>query len=48
MLLDVELYSEEYQADMISIWMDEMGLASNPAMRNIAVISFLNGFTVTR
>ena len=31
--LDVELYSEEFQADLISIWMDEMGLVSNPAMR---------------
>ena len=32
-LLDVELYSEEFRADLISIWMDEMGLASNPVMR---------------
>ena len=32
-LLDVELYSEAFRADLISIWMDEMGLASNPAMR---------------
>ena len=32
-LLDIELYSEEFRADLISIWMDEMGLASNPAMR---------------
>ena len=32
-LLDVELYSEEFWADLISIWMDEMGLISNPAMR---------------
>ena len=32
-LLDVELYSEEFRADLISIWMDEMGLPSNPAMR---------------
>ena len=32
-LLDVELYSEEFRADLISIWMDEMGLATNPAMR---------------
>lgn len=29
----MELYSEEFRADLISIWMDEMGLASNPAMR---------------
>lgn len=26
-LLDVELYSEEFRADLISIWMDEMGLS---------------------
>ena len=32
-LLDIELYSEEFRADLISIWMNEMGLASNPAMR---------------
>ena len=32
-LLDVEFYSEEFRADLISIWMDEMGLISNPAMR---------------
>lgn len=29
-LLDVELYSEEFRADLISIWIDEMGIASNP------------------
>lgn len=32
-LLDVELYSEAFRADLISIWMDDMGLVSNPAMR---------------
>ena len=32
-LLDVELYSEEFRADLVSIWMDEMGLTSTPAMR---------------
>lgn len=32
-LLDVELYSEEFRADLISIWMDEMGIPSTPAMR---------------
>ena len=32
-LLDVELYSEEFRADLISIWIDEMGIASNPDMR---------------
>ena len=31
--MDVELYSEEFRADLISIWMDEMGIASNPTMR---------------
>ena len=34
-LLDVELYSEEFRADLISIWMDEMGLAPAPAMRKL-------------
>ena len=28
-ILDVELYREEFRADLISIWMDEMGLISN-------------------
>lgn len=32
-LLDIELYSEEFRADLISIWMDEMSIASTPAMR---------------
>ena len=32
-LMDVKLYSEEFRADLISIWMDEMGLASTLAMR---------------
>ncbi len=32
-LLDVALYSESFRADLISIWMDEMGLASVPTMR---------------
>lgn len=32
-LLDIQLYSEEFRADLISIWVDEMGLAPNPAMR---------------
>lgn len=34
-LLDVELYSEQFRADLISIWMDEMGLVSNPAIRKL-------------
>ena len=32
-LLNVELYSEEFRADLNSIWMDEMGLAASPVLR---------------
>lgn len=32
-LLDIELYSEEFRADLISIWMDELGIPSTPVMR---------------
>ncbi len=32
-LLDVELYSEEFRADLISIWMNEMGIPSTPLLR---------------
>ena len=32
-LIDIKLYSEEFRADLISIWMDEMGVVSNLAMR---------------
>ncbi len=32
-LLDIELYSEEFRADLISIWMDELGIPYTPAMR---------------
>ncbi len=32
-LLDIELYSEEFRADLISIWMDELGIPATPAMR---------------
>lgn len=32
-LLDVELYSEKFRADLISIWMDEMGIPQTPALR---------------
>jgi len=32
-LLDIELYSEEFRADLISIWMDEMGIPSTPVLR---------------
>lgn len=31
--MDIELYSEEFRTDLISIWMDEMWPTSNPAMR---------------
>lgn len=33
-LLDVELYSEEFRADLTAIWMDEMGITSSVALRN--------------
>ena len=33
-LMDVELYSEEFRADLIAIWMDEMGIPSSIALRN--------------
>ena len=32
-LLDIELYSEEFRADMISMWMDEMGVTQTPSLR---------------
>ena len=32
-LLDVELYGEEFRADLISVWMDEMGIPQTPALR---------------
>lgn len=31
--LDIELYSEEFRADLISMWMDEMGIPQTPALR---------------
>lgn len=34
-MLDIELYSEEFRADLIAIWMDEMGIDSTPAMRQV-------------
>ena len=33
-LLDVKLYSEEFRADLISMWMDELHLQQTPALRN--------------
>lgn len=32
-LLNIELYSEEFKADLISIWMDEMNIPSTLALR---------------
>lgn len=32
-LMDIELFSEVFRADLISIWMDEMGIPSTPALR---------------
>lgn len=34
-LLNIELYSEEFRADLNSIWMDEMGLPSNATVRGM-------------
>lgn len=34
-LINIELYSEEFRADLNSIWMDEMGLLSNPTVRRM-------------
>ena len=34
-LLDVQLYSEEFRADLISLWMDEMHIPSTPALRKL-------------
>ena len=33
-LINVQLYSEEFRADLNSIWMDEMGLPMTPIIRN--------------
>ena len=32
-LINVQLYSEEFRSDLVSIWMDEMGLPSTPTLR---------------
>ena len=31
--MDIELYSEEFHADLVSIWMDEMGVPQTPGLR---------------
>ena len=33
-LINVQLYSEEFRADLNSIWMDEMGLPTTPIIRS--------------
>ena len=33
-LINVQLYSEEFRADLNSIWMDEMGFPATPIIRN--------------
>lgn len=32
-LLDIELYSEEFRADLVSMWMSEMGIPQTPGLR---------------
>ena len=32
-LLDIELYSEEFRSDLLSIWMDELSIPQTPEMR---------------
>ena len=34
-LINIELYSEEFRADLNSIWIDEMGLPNNPTVRRM-------------
>lgn len=34
-LINIELYSEEFRADLNSIWMDEMGLPNNATIRRM-------------
>ena len=33
-LLDIKLYSEEFRADQLSMWMQEMHIEQNPAIRH--------------
>lgn len=35
-LLDIELYSEEFRADLLSIWMNELGIPGTPILRKQA------------
>jgi len=32
--MDIVLYSEEFRAGLVSIWMEEMGMAQTPALRS--------------
>ncbi len=32
-LIDIEMYSEEFRADLVSIWMTEMGIPATPTLR---------------
>ena len=41
-LLDIKLFSEEFRADQISMWMQEMNIVPNPAVRN--TVKFYRGF----
>ena len=43
-LLDIKLFSEEFRADQISMWMQEMNIVSTPQLRNAIKIykGFLN------
>lgn len=34
-LLDIQLYSEEFRSDLISIWMDEMQIPATPVLRKL-------------
>lgn len=34
-LMDIQLYSEEFRSDLISIWMEEMHIPSTPALRKL-------------
>ena len=46
-LLDIKLFSEEFRADKISMWMQEMGIISTSALRNTIKIyqGYLNAIS---
>lgn len=46
-LLDIKLYSDEFRADQISMWMQEMNIISTPALRKTIEIykGFLNAIS---